>query len=75
MPKFVSLQSVIVEKLREQKNNMEAGVSFRSPVSNQLQIGRLTNTNLDEETGILRWGYSNWGIEKVTSEYKPREVK
>jgi len=54
---------------------MEAGVSFRSPVSNQLQIGRLKNTNLDEETGILRWGYSNWGIEKVTSEYKPREVK
>jgi hypothetical protein len=75
MPKFISLQSVVTEKLREQKNNMEAGVSFRSPVSNQLQIGRLKNTNFDEETGILRWGFSNWGVEKVTSEYKPREVK
>ena len=75
MPKFISLQSVVTEKLREQKSNMEAGVSFRSPVSNQLQIGRLNNSIIDEETGILRWGYSNWGVEKVTSEYKPREVK
>lgn len=75
MPKFISLQSVISERLRDQKNTLESGVSFRSPVSNQLQIGRLKNTLIDEPAGVLRWGYSNWGVETVTSEYKPRETK
>jgi hypothetical protein len=28
-----------------------------------------------QESDVLRWGYSNWGIERVTSQYKPKEVK
>ena len=27
---------------------------------------------IEEEKDVLRWGYSTWGIEKVTTEYKPK---
>ena len=44
-------------------------------------IDDLSNSNISnnldiiEEQDVLRWGYANWGVEKVTSEYKPQEIK
>ena len=35
----------------------------------------VTKNNIIEEQDVLRWGYANWGVEKVTSEYKPQEIK
>ena len=71
MAQFLSLQSVLSEKLNIQDNN----ISFRAPISDQLQMPRIIENFNIQESDVLRWGYSNWGIERVTSQYKPKEVK
>jgi hypothetical protein len=75
MAQFLSLQSVLSEKLNSQKVIQDNNISFRGPISDQLQMPRnIENFNV-QESDVLRWGYSNWGIERVTSQYKPKEVK
>ena len=75
MAQFLSLQSVLSEKLNSQKVIQDNNISFRAPISDQLQMPRnIENFNV-QESDVLRWGYSNWGIERVTSQYKPKEVK
>jgi hypothetical protein len=50
-------------------------LSLRSNVSQQLQIINTNNTSNVNDLDVLRWGYANWGVEKVTSDYKPQEIK
>jgi hypothetical protein len=40
-----------------------------------MQMVNLTNTDTLQTEDVLRWGYSNWGLQKVTAEYKPREKR
>jgi hypothetical protein len=75
MAQFLSLQSVLSEKLNSQKVIQDNNISFRAPISDQLQMPRIVENFNIQESDVLRWGYSNWGIERVTSQYKPREVK
>jgi hypothetical protein len=44
-------------------------------VSQQLQVVNTNKNNITNDIDVLRWGNSNWGIEKVTSEYKPQETR
>jgi hypothetical protein len=75
MPLFQSLSFVVNEQIKQNRILLENGISLRSNVSQQLQVVNTNKNNIINDVDILRWGYSNWGIEKVTSEYKPQEIK
>ena len=75
MPLFQSLSFVINDQIRQNTINMQSGLTLRSNVTQALQVINLNKNNIIEEQDVLRWGYANWGVEKVTSEYKPQEIK
>jgi hypothetical protein len=75
MPLFQSLSFVINEQIRQNQIIIDSGLSLRSNVSQQLQIINTNKASNVNEPDVLRWGYANWGVEKVTSEYKPQEIK
>jgi hypothetical protein len=75
MPLFQSLSFVINDQIRQNIINMESSLDLRSSVSQVLQVINVNKNNIIEEQDVLRWGSANWGVEKVTSEYKPQEIK
>jgi hypothetical protein len=75
MPLFQSLSFVINDQIRQDTINMQSGLTLRSNVTQALQVINVNKNNIIEEQDVLRWGYANWGVEKVTSEYKPQEIK
>jgi hypothetical protein len=75
MPLFQSLSFVINDQIRQNTINMQSGLKWRSNVTQALQVINVNKNNIIEEQDVLRWGYANWGVEKVTSEYKPQEIK
>jgi hypothetical protein len=75
MPLFQSLSFVINDQIRQNQIIINSGLTLRSNVSQQLQVVNLNNTANTDTSDVLRWGYANWGIEKVTSEYKPQDIK
>jgi hypothetical protein len=75
MPLFQSLSFVINDQIRQNTINMQSGLTLRSNVTQALQVIHVNKNNIIEEQDVLRWGYANWGVEKVTSEYKPQEIK
>ena len=75
MPLFQSLSFVVNEQIKQNRILRENGISLRSNVSQQLQVVNTNKNNIINDVDVLRWGNSNWGIEKVTSEYKPQEIR
>jgi hypothetical protein len=75
MPLFQSLSFVINDQIRQNQIIINSGLSLRSNVSQQLQIINTNNTSNVNDFDVLRWGYANWGVEKVTADYKPQEIK
>ena len=75
MPLFQSLSFVINDQIRQNTINLQQGLTLRSNVTQALQVINVNKNNIIEEQDVLRWGYANWGVEKVTSEYKPQEIK
>lgn len=75
MPLFQSLSFVINDQIRQNTINMQSGLTLRSNITQALQVIDVNRNNIIEEQDVLRWGYSNWGVEKVTSEFKPQEIK
>jgi hypothetical protein len=75
MPLFQSLSFVINDQIRQNQIIINSGLSLRSNVSQQLSIINTNKTSNVNDQDVLRWGYANWGVEKVTSEYKPQEIK
>ena len=75
MPLFQSLSFVINDQIRQNSINMHQGLTLRSNVTQALQVINVNKNNIIEEQDVLRWGYANWGVEKVTSDYKPQEIK
>lgn len=75
MAKFNSLTSVILDQIDQQKNIDQNSISFRSPTSSQLRLVRPDQDTTIFNEDALRWGTSFWGLKKVTSQYKPNEVK
>jgi hypothetical protein len=75
MPLFQSLSFVINDQIRQNTIDMQSGLTLRSNVTQALQVINVNKNNIIEEQDVLRWGYANWGVEKVTSEYKPQEIK
>ena len=75
MPLFQSLSFVINDQIRQNTINMQQGLTLRSNVTQALQVINVNKNNIIEEQDVVRWGYANWGVEKVTSDYKPQEIK
>lgn len=75
MPTFQSLSFVINDQIRQNTINLQSGLTLRSNITQALQVINVNKNNIIEEQDVLRWGYANWGVEKVTSEYKPQEIK
>ena len=75
MPLFQSLSFIINDQIRQNTINMQSGLTLRSNVTQALQVINVNKNNIIEEQDVLRWGYANWGVEKVTSEFKPQEIK
>jgi hypothetical protein len=75
MPLFQSLSFVINDQIRQNTINMQSGLTLRSNITQALQVIDVNRNNIIEEQDVLRWGYANWGVEKVTSEFKPQEIK
>jgi hypothetical protein len=75
MPLFQSLSFVINDQIRQNIINTESGLDLRSNVTQALQVINVNKNNIIVEQDVLRWGYANWGVEKVTSEFKPQEIK
>ena len=75
MPLFQSLSFVINDQIRQNQIIINSGLSLRSNVSQQFQIINTNKTSNVNDLDVLSWGYANWGVEKVTSEYKPQETK
>ena len=75
MPLFQSLSFVINDQIRQNQIIINSGLSLRSNVSQQFQIINTNKTSNVNDLDVLRWGYANWGVEKVTSEFKPQEIK
>ena len=75
MPLFQSLSFVINDQIRQNTIDMQSGLTLRSNVTQTLQVINVNKNNIIQEPDVLRWGYANWGVEKVTSDYKPQEIK
>lgn len=75
MPLFNSLSFVIYQQFKAQSIVENNNISLRSPVAQQMQIVNTTKSDVAQTEDVLRWGYSNWGLQKVTAEYKPRETR
>lgn len=75
MPLFNSLSFVISQRFQEKSIVDNNNISLRSPVAQQMQVVNTSKSDIVQTEDVLRWGYSNWGLQKVTSQYKPRETR
>ena len=75
MPLFNSLSFIISEQFRVRNIVEDNNISLRSPVAQQMQVVNTSKSDVTQTEDVLRWGYANWGLQKVTSEYKPRETR
>ena len=72
MAQFKSLSSAIAAKMIEVQNKIQNTATVRTSTGIELGILNIGVEKFEEEKNVLRWGYSTWGIEKVTTEYKPK---
>ena len=75
MPLFYSLSFVISQQFQAKSIVEDNNISLRSPVAQQMQVVNTSKSDVIQTEDVLRWGYSNWGLQKVTAEYKPRETR
>ena len=72
MAQFKSLSSAISSKMIEFQIKIQNAVTVRTSTGVELGLINIIDEKIEEEKDVLRWGYSTWGIEKVTTEYKPK---
>ena len=72
MAQFKSLSSAISSKMIEFQNKIQNAVTVRTSTGVELGLINIIDEKIEEEKDVLKWGYSTWGIEKVTTEYKPK---
>jgi hypothetical protein len=69
---FRSLSAVINTKIVQAQNAAMASIRLSSSTMNNMGAVRANEQILTEEQNVLTWGNSTWGVEKVTSFYKPK---
>jgi hypothetical protein len=70
LPEFRSLTDIINYQIQSQKQ-MEPRPLPRSEATIYLKSEVILEPELLSEENIVRWGFSRWGVEKVTSKNKP----
>ena len=69
---FKSLSAAINSRIVKAKSNMMASVKLSSATMNNMGVVKANEGILSEDQNVLTWGNSTWGVEKVTSFYKPK---
>jgi hypothetical protein len=69
---FRSLSAVINTKIVQAQSAAMASIRLSSSTMNNMGAVRANEQILTEEQNVLTWGNSTWGVEKVTSFYKPK---
>jgi hypothetical protein len=70
LPDFRSLTDIINYQIKSQKQ-MEPRPLPRSEASIYLKSEVILEPEILSEENIVRWGFSRWGVENVTSKNKP----
>jgi hypothetical protein len=68
---FKSLSAVINARVQQVARETASGVRYINAANINASYGRNVGQMPIEEENVLVWGRSTWGVEKVTSFYKP----
>lgn len=71
MAQFKNLSSAINIRILQAQAKAQSISKVRSATGLETNVVKIIPESFEEEKNILRWGFSSWGVEKVTSEYKP----
>lgn len=71
---FLSLSDAIKSHIRSNDRKQLNNAPLRSTTSVYQNPLIPANFIQDDEINVLVWGQSTWGIEKVTSKYKPEDL-
>ncbi len=74
MARFRGLTEAIRTQIREIQSEDRSSVSAASPNAVLLGDQEPERAESANEDNVLRWGFSTWGVEPVTAEYKPNEI-
>lgn len=65
MPTFTSLSVAISARIMQMQAKTNTPSAMDSGMTNTVSVPQ------ENEQNVLVWGKSNWGVEKVSSIYKP----
>ena len=71
MAQFKNLSSAINIRILQAQAKAQSVSKVRSVTGVETNVIKIIPESFEDERNILRWGFSSWGVEKVTSEYKP----
>ena len=71
MAQFKNLSSAINTRILQAQARAQSVSKIRSSTGIESNVIKILPESFEDERDILRWGFSTWGVEKVTSEYKP----
>lgn len=74
MARFRGLTEAIRAQIREVQREDRSSVSAASPFAVLFGDQEPERPESPNEDNVLRWGFSTWGVEMVTAEYKPNET-
>lgn len=69
---FKSLSAAINSRIIQAQHNMMSAVKISSATLNNMGAIKANEGILSEDENSLTWGNSTWGVQKVTSFYKPK---
>lgn len=70
---FKSLSAVINTNIAKAQSAQLAHIKLGTSTALQTGIVRTAGDLRDEDQDVLTWGTSTWGVQKVTSYYKPAD--
>lgn len=71
MAQFKNLSSAINTRILQAQARAQSISKIRSSTGIESNVIKILPESFEDERDVLRWGFSTWGVEKVTSEYKP----
>lgn len=71
MAQFKNLSSAINTRILQAQARAQSISKIRSSTGIETNVIKILPESFEDERDVLRWGFSTWGVEKVTSEYKP----
>jgi len=69
---FQSLSQIIRNQVKDLDKKKFSSDPIRSSSAYYLNPTFVANINEEDEDNVLKWGSAVWGVQKVTSEYKPK---